>query len=116
MSGQSWRVGVRVLAACAGDETIRAKRVALWHAAPCACADDDSEVVRMRGLIMRRRCSDAAADAQARRWERACTSMLAGLVQGSEGAPEEASLCMVPRGAFDPRSASAAACVEKLFL
>ena len=59
----------------------------------CACADD--EVVRMRGLSMR---SDAAADLQAHRWERACMIMPAGLVQGSEGAPEEASLCMVPRG------------------
>jgi hypothetical protein len=86
-------------------------RVALWHA---HCADD--EVVRMRGLIMRRRCIDAAADAQVLRWERACMRMLAGLVQGSEGAPEEASLCMVLQGAFDPRSGSAAACVEKLFL
>ena len=86
-------------------------RVALWHA---HCADD--EVVRMRGLIMRRRCIDAAADAQVRRWERACMRMLGELEQGSEGAPEEASLCMVPRGAFDPRSASAAACVEKMFL
>ncbi len=61
----------------------------------------DDEVVRMRCLIMRRRCIDAAADAHARRWERACMSMRAGFVQESDGAPEEASLCMVPRCAFD---------------
>jgi hypothetical protein len=96
------------------DDTSEAPmRVALWHA---HCEDD--EVVRMRALIIRRRCIDAATDAQVRRWERACMRMPAArvLVQGSEGAPEEASLCMVPWGAFDPRSASAAACVEKLFL
>ncbi len=73
-------------------------------------------MVHMRGLIMRRRCIDAAADAQAGRRERACMIMLAGLVQGSDGAPEETSLCMVLRGAFDSQFASAAACVEKLFL
>ena len=73
------------------DDTSEAPmRVALWHA---HCEDD--EVVRMRGLSMR---SDAAADSQAHRWERACMIMPAGLVQGPEGAPEEASLCMVPRG------------------
>ena len=109
-----------MLVACAGDEMIQAKLPCVWHCGMRmrslteSCAGD--EVVRMRGLIMRRRCIDAAADAQVLRWERACMRMLAGLVQGSEGAPEEASLCMVPRGAFDPRSASAAACVEKLFL
>ena len=79
-------------------------RVALWHAH-----------ARMMNAKTRR-CIDAAADAQVRRWERACMRMLAGLVQGSGGEPEEALLCMVPWGAFDPQSASAAACVEKLFL
>jgi hypothetical protein len=90
-SGQSWRAGVRVLAACAGDEMVRAKLPCVWHCGMriiaalarmmgrCACTA--SSCAGEPG-----RCGDAAADAQARRCERACMSMLTvrGLVQGSE--------------------------------